>query len=275
MITKNSNDNVRGLRFMGVMTITPEIATKMLEKNFVNRRLNKDRIATYAHDMKNGAWEKVSDGLSLQFDSDENLMNGQHRLNAIIQSGVSQNMFIFQSDISSSAMSVPFDTGMIRSLAMITRKSKDYVGMISFFSYKGTDYKKLTPAMISNFENSLTKEQMELLEKLSSRHTKGMSIPVRCAFFFAYVLGIKTREEMFELFYDCINKNTQNPQAMEIVLFTQESIGVIKGGDSFARNQLFAYTMGMIQELQSRKYKKAEYSAELFSKLHDWMKGRV
>ena len=31
----------------------------------------------------------VIDGLSLQFDKEENLLNGQHRLRAIIESGVS------------------------------------------------------------------------------------------------------------------------------------------------------------------------------------------
>ena len=278
IIQKNNNDNIRGLQFMGVMNITPEIASKMLEKNFVNRKVNKDRVATYAHDIKAGAWEKISDGLSLQFDSDGNLMNGQHRLNAIIQSETPLEMFIFQSNISSTAMAVPFDTGMIRSLALVTKKSKDYVSMISFFIDKGTEYSRVTPSIMTNFENSLNADELDMLEKITNRKIKGLTIAIRSAFFFAYVKRIKSKEEILSLFYSCVNNDFTNALANEIRTFGLTSANTIKSGMPCAtsnRNAMFVYTYGMICQYTSRKYKTESFINETMQALKDWMKGRV
>lgn len=66
--------------------VTPEIATAMLAKNTGNyRNLNRRTIDRYARDMEAGAW--VLNGEALKFDVLGNLIDGQHRLHAVIQSG--------------------------------------------------------------------------------------------------------------------------------------------------------------------------------------------
>ena len=68
-------------------TITPEIAQKYLEANTANfRGVNRKIVDKYSNDMKTGHWETTGD--SIVFDTLGRLKNGQHRLLAIVKSGV-------------------------------------------------------------------------------------------------------------------------------------------------------------------------------------------
>ena len=62
--------------------VTPQIAKYYLTKNKVNRNLSNAVVARYARDMSAGAWDMTGEPIS--FDTDGNLSNGQHRINAII-----------------------------------------------------------------------------------------------------------------------------------------------------------------------------------------------
>ena len=65
-------------------TITPALALKYLEKNVSNRPLKKARIKDYAADMESGKWKQTHEPIA--FDWHGNLVDGQHRLKAIIAS---------------------------------------------------------------------------------------------------------------------------------------------------------------------------------------------
>src|SRR5215475_2613091 len=66
--------------------IDPETAELYLEFNKVNRRLKQTVVEKYARDMSAGRWEMTHEGIA--FDVDDNLCDGQHRLKAIMLSGV-------------------------------------------------------------------------------------------------------------------------------------------------------------------------------------------
>lgn len=73
--------------------ITPEKAKEILKKNGKNRSISWSTVNAYARDMAKGYWtEGVGVGISI----DENgiLRDGQHRLEAIVKSGVSVRMLI-------------------------------------------------------------------------------------------------------------------------------------------------------------------------------------
>lgn len=74
------------------LTITPVMAEIMLERNTGNRRLSRHLVAQYAADMNNGAWDLT--GEPIIFAASGELQDGQHRLRAAVQSGVS-----FRSDV--------------------------------------------------------------------------------------------------------------------------------------------------------------------------------
>jgi len=71
-----------------VMEITPEIAAEMLTHNIGNRRLRTTAVLQYASDMAAGRWHADADG-PIVFDWNGRLINGQHRLYACIEAGVS------------------------------------------------------------------------------------------------------------------------------------------------------------------------------------------
>ena len=73
--------------------ITPEKASDLLETNTENRKISKGTVEAYANDMLAGNWDE-SVGVAISIDKDGVLRDGQHRLSAIVQSGVSIRMWV-------------------------------------------------------------------------------------------------------------------------------------------------------------------------------------
>lgn len=75
-----------------IKVITPEYADRLLEKNTSNRNLRRDHVTNLARDMAEGAWRLNNDAICIA--NDGTLLNGQHRLNAIIKSGKPIKMLV-------------------------------------------------------------------------------------------------------------------------------------------------------------------------------------
>lgn len=75
------------------MLVTPEIARAWLARNTDNRNLRDGLVRQLAADMKNGAWMPNHQGVAIR--ADGTLLDGQHRLSAIVMSGVSVWMLVF------------------------------------------------------------------------------------------------------------------------------------------------------------------------------------
>ena len=74
-------------------TVTPAMAEAMMRGNSDNRSLRKYKVAAYAADMKAGRWRHRASSQIL-IHRDGRLLNGQHRLAAVIESGVAVPMLI-------------------------------------------------------------------------------------------------------------------------------------------------------------------------------------
>jgi hypothetical protein len=74
------------------MLITPSIAEKMLEYNINNRHLNSIRVDGFVRLLKQGLFQTTHQGIA--FDPDGKLIDGQHRLAAIVKSGCSVYMLV-------------------------------------------------------------------------------------------------------------------------------------------------------------------------------------
>jgi len=73
--------------------ITPRTATKILSSNSENnRKIRDNHVAKLARDMTNGAWE--DNGETIIISKTGELLDGQHRLSAIIKSGLKQKMVV-------------------------------------------------------------------------------------------------------------------------------------------------------------------------------------
>ena len=95
-----------------VEVITPEIAREYLKFNQVNRPLNKTTVDYYADQMKRGQW--MMNGEAICFADGGLLINGQHRLNAIIKADVSVQILVVRG-VSQDAF-ITFDNGRNRTM---------------------------------------------------------------------------------------------------------------------------------------------------------------
>lgn len=76
-----------------IMTVTPEQATEWLEtRNTNNRRIRKNQVQQLARDMAEGNWLLTGD--SIKFDKNGVLRDGQHRLAAIVESGIPAQLLV-------------------------------------------------------------------------------------------------------------------------------------------------------------------------------------
>lgn len=76
------------------MMVTPEMAERFLTKNTQNRKLDQNRVQRYANEMRGGFW--ILNGESIAFDNEGTLVNGQHRLAAVIKAGIEVPFLVVQ-----------------------------------------------------------------------------------------------------------------------------------------------------------------------------------
>jgi len=75
------------------MEVSPDFAEEILSNcNTHNRKISQAVVDKYATDMKNGKWKATHQGLA--FDKNWTLLDGQHRLWAVIESGVTVEMAV-------------------------------------------------------------------------------------------------------------------------------------------------------------------------------------
>ena len=101
------------------VAVTPALAKMMLEKNTRNRRLSNAWVRKLADDMSNGRWHKIGND-AITFDTDGNLTNGQHRLQAIIMSGTTQVFNVVQGVEMSANMDRPKMRSKLENIRLFT-----------------------------------------------------------------------------------------------------------------------------------------------------------
>lgn len=95
-----------------VEVITPEIAASLLERNTGNRAVRRAVVSQLARDMKRGHWQLSHQGIAIA--PDGRLLDGQHRLNAIVEAGIPVRMVVAR-NVSPEAFAV-MDRGKMRTL---------------------------------------------------------------------------------------------------------------------------------------------------------------
>ena len=111
--------------------ITPAIAADMLTRNTGNRKLRNRVAISYATQMTRGQWVETHEPIAV--DAHGNLIDGQHRLKAIVISGRAQSMWLATYADDMTATDLPIDMGLRRSAAdalQIDRRSANVIGII-------------------------------------------------------------------------------------------------------------------------------------------------
>ena len=144
--------------------ISPRTATKLLAANSENNRHLRDaHVAVLARDMKNGNW--VENGETIIISNTGRLLDGQHRLSAIVKSGVGQKMVVV-SDVPDSYITT-IDQGASRGLhdALMVSGFKNVTALASTYRLV-SGYIKRGYASASNYSKRRTStEAIEFCKK--------------------------------------------------------------------------------------------------------------
>lgn len=95
-----------------VETITPVLAEEYLRRNTKNRQLRSNIVSYYASQMKNGQW--MLNGEGIIFNDEGILVDGQHRLAAVMESGVNVEMLVVRNADKDSFTTI--DSGVSRKI---------------------------------------------------------------------------------------------------------------------------------------------------------------
>jgi hypothetical protein len=110
-----------------VVRVGPALAAHWLKRNHPNnRRINQGQVAAFVADMQALKWILTHQGIA--FDANGNLIDGQHRLHAIVQSGVEIDLLVVnnpEGDYQS-----PIDFGWKRNIATVQNWSTREVAAI-------------------------------------------------------------------------------------------------------------------------------------------------
>jgi hypothetical protein len=113
-----------------IVTITPQIAEKMLATSVGNRRLREWYVGQLAVSMKRGEWRVTSQGIG--FDKNGHLRDAHHRLNAVARSGESiKSVCVFGLDTNAYEVT---DIGMKRSVEDLAGWHKEVSHAVNFVS---------------------------------------------------------------------------------------------------------------------------------------------
>jgi hypothetical protein len=100
-----------------VRNIGPAEAATMLERNHANRQIRNHYVTSLARQMRNGFWKLAGDPIRISIEGD--LLDGQHRLTAIIESGTTQQ-FVLVKNVEVSAQTV-MDSGVLRTFGDVLK----------------------------------------------------------------------------------------------------------------------------------------------------------
>lgn len=183
--------------------ITPKLAKELLLKNNSNRRVSKEVVTLYANDMREGRWkENTAEFIKIADDGD--ILDGQHRLLAVIESDCCIN-FDTAFGVSKSVFDV-LDTGKNRSSADIFSIEKiDNFAIISAIVKSYLVVSRSNKADIRKSSKSLRLTNTIILEEYKKRPEfwqQVASFSIKGYKNFAHILPTSFIGTLYSYFYD-------------------------------------------------------------------------
>lgn len=216
--------------------IGPEEAMEMLIKNEGNRKISKLVVRRYADDMRNGRWTGVSNPINIT--PSGNLANGQHRLEAIIESETTQEFLVVTEDKEVDELGIEgYDTGRPRTInTIMAMKGYAHVTTLSGTARLALMYERCPNEKWSNPKLSTKAEMLEFTASnypemlVAARLSDSLSQQLRAgktwssAVFFLIVKNSKVYEA--------------NPQKLEdFVELLSEGVGLTKDSPVYTLRQ--------------------------------------
>ena len=122
--------NVMPTFTLSFVFVTPELAKKWLEKNGVNRAISRSNVEKYKKALSKKRFGTTHHGIA--FNANGVLIDGQHRLIAIAESGIGVWLVVARDMDIERAIDLPVDIGSIRSRHCMLEKRQQTVLLASF-----------------------------------------------------------------------------------------------------------------------------------------------
>lgn len=254
-----------------VMTITPAIAKFYLKSNVKNRPLRQRHVEKLANLMAAGKW--VLNGEPIQFDTAGRLLNGQHRLNAVILSGVEVQMLVVfnvadpkafetidQNALSRGAHTVLQMNG-VSNATIMTSISKKLLHWYSTkdkftFSFNASAYKNVTSSDIVDYFEENQEDIQFIFESIrEARILK--TCAARSAFIAALVICFRANADIAPNFISMLKSGVGLQQDSPVLLLREKlTYSVPKEGGRLWDLEVMALTIKAFNAYSERKTRK-------------------
>lgn len=105
--------------------MTPQLAAQMLAKNDGNRDLRQTTVKAYAAEMAAGQWRTTHQPIAV--DQTGQLVDGQHRLSAVVAANWSGTMLLATYGNAEETMQLPVDRGLRRTMFDVLAQPRSHV----------------------------------------------------------------------------------------------------------------------------------------------------
>lgn len=210
-----------GVTFEMLAEVSPEFAHELLETRFSRqRRIRQEHVRALAEEMKKGRWRQTGD--ALKFDKDLQLIDGQHRLSAIVESGVSlKNVLIALVEDPKAFYSI--DQGKVRTLSDVittTGNSPPPSTVVNAILYEHHGYNK------SKYQGKLSHEdKIKILEAFPYADEcyqlvnvkRGKKSIINAGSLAAAIRCLKVNKEMAMKFFTAVYASDPNIDGVKVV----------------------------------------------------------
>lgn len=238
---------------MFLVCVTPELATKWLEKNDDNRPLRESVVREHAADMRADAWPLTNQ--TIGFSKDGKLIDGQHRLWAIVESDTSVVLRVVVGVVGD--IHLPIDVGAKRSLGFISGNTTHYIAVVSAMARHFGGVSKLRFANFAEVEKRFETElhwAKEHAGKGGSGSCRPLSV-VTAVLAYAYPLD---REKVEHFWEQLIGDGANLPEGSPVLALRNRLIAARSNRGRLPEEEMCASTLSAIcAVLEGRELKRA------------------
>jgi hypothetical protein len=220
-------------------TVTPALAAKWLKLNIDNRKQRGSYINDIAGAMRRGEWQATHQGIA--FSKTGRLLDGQHRLEAIVKSDIEVEVLVVVG-LDESTFSV-IDGGAKRSIADATKLSKRTAEVCTLFAKHMLGQSRPTSAQVAAVsEAGFAEVHEKLLEYCGSCRAFYSSAPLRAAAV-ALVLSGHDEKRVFQIYADIVLEHFNEMSGMAQGMVRHVNAGRINSTNT---QRTFAYALKVL-----------------------------
>jgi hypothetical protein len=220
-----------------VEDVTPALAKEYLKRNVDNRALRRGHVETMIRAFRRGEYVMTHQGIA--FDSDGNLLDGQHRLKAISEmpENFSAPMLVSRGLTREDAFRVIDSTMAKRSISDVLRVGNNITQPAHYLArlYSGT-FAGITAAYVEPIVEFIRPEIEQLMDACASNTRTWSSAPVRAA----AVISMKTGDSDYvKLVYTTLVRKDfdRMPRSVQTLFraYINGTVRAVDANDIFAR----------------------------------------